>query len=81
MLVEPLADQFHVLLARVHPRGAQVRRAWETVRDRKEYVARFGDSLVPSEVLPSELVDPAIENLVFRATGEVPILLPQRYMG
>ena len=27
-----------------------------------------GGSLVPSEVLPSELVDPAIENLVFRAT-------------
>ena len=53
----------------------------EGVRERKEHVAGFGDSLAPLEVLPSELVDPAIENLVFRATGEIPILLLQRYMG
>ena len=31
-----------------------------------------------TKVLPSKLVDPAIENLFFRATGKIPFLVCQR---
>ena len=78
MFFQPLVYQIHILLGWINPRVAKVRNMWKTIRDRKEKVASFGNFFMPTKVLPSELVDPAIENLFFRATGKIPFLVCQR---